>query len=107
MFLTAGSDQDRAKNLVLLKNLLTDAELEVRLRAAVSLILLGELAGRGVVVEALNSKNDWEQRHALRQLQRLTKPDQRDFAKARIEAIAADLKAHEETRRLAMQLNKK
>ena len=78
VFLAAGSDQDRAKNLVLLKNLLTDAELEVRLRAAVSLILLGELAGRGVVVEALNSKNDWEQRHALRQLQRLTKPDQRD-----------------------------
>lgn len=104
VFLAAGSDQDRAKNLVLLKNLLTDADLEVRLRAAVSLILLGELTGRGVVVEALNSKNDWEQRHALRQLLRLMKPDQRAFAKTRIEAIAADLKAHEETRRLATQL---
>lgn len=103
-FLAAGSDQDREKNLVLLKNLLIDTDVAVRLRAAVSLILLDDVTGRAVVLEALNSKTDWDQQRALQQLARLSKLDQRAFAKTRIEAIAADLKAHEETRRLAAQL---
>ena len=103
-FLAAGSDQDRAKNLVLLKNLLTDAVVEVRLPAAVSLILLEEVAGRRVIAEALNSKNDWDQRLALQQLARLTNPGQRAFAKERIAVIAADENAHEETRRAAERL---
>ena len=75
-----------------------------RLRAAVSSILLGDMTGRGVVLEGLNSKNDWDQQRALQQLERLLKPEQRAFAKTRIEAIAADLNAHNETRRLATQL---
>lgn len=103
-FLASGHEQDREKNLVLLKNLLIDTDVAVRLRASVSLILLGDVTGRAVVLEALNSKNEWDQQSALQQLARLTKPDQRAFAKMRIEAIAADLKAHEETRRLASQL---
>ena len=102
--LASGVDRDRAQNLPVLKNLLTDSQVSVRLRAAVSLISLEEATDRSVVLEVLNSKNEGEQRRALQQLARLKSPEQRAFAKQRIEALATDRTVHEETCRAARQL---
>lgn len=102
--LVAGTNQDRAKNLVILKNLLADADHEVRLRAAASLIRLNDANGRAVILESLNSTNEWHQQQAMERLARLGNPKLWAFAKKRIEAIAGDEKAQDETRQDAARL---
>ena len=94
----------RPENAVVLKSLLTDSVLVIRLRAAVGLILFEEPFGQDVILEALNSPNDWEHRQALEQLGRLPRLNQRTFALPRIKAIANDRLAHELTRAAANDL---
>ena len=104
--LSAAPPSDRARNAVVLKSLLTDNVLPIRIRAAVGLLLFGDTNGQNVIVEALNSKQEWEQRQTLEQLARLRNPSQRSFALARIKVIAANRLLHNETRRAASNLLK-
>lgn len=104
--LSVAPPSDRARNAVVLKSLLTDNVLPIRIRAAVGLLLFGDTNGQSVIMEALNSKQEWEQRQTLEQLAWLRNPSQRSFALARIKAIAADRRVYVETRRLASNLLK-
>jgi HEAT repeat protein len=104
--LSAVPPADRARNAVVLKSLLTDSVLPIRIRAAVGLLLFGDKNGQSVIMEALNSKQEWEQRQTLEQLARLRNPSQRSFALARIKAIAADRLVRVETRQAANNLLK-
>ncbi len=88
--LAAGQGDDQTKSLALLKSLLKDSAVGVRAAAAVSLIQLNDTSGRDVILEALNTPNPGDKYETIQQLTRLTLPAQLDFAKARLQAIAAD-----------------
>lgn len=68
--LAAGTGPQRERNLPILKNLLSDADLSVRLAAAVSLILLDQEAGRAPILAALTSNEPWMKTQALSELVR-------------------------------------
>ena len=88
--LAAANAADRPENLTLLKNLLKDEATHVRVAAAVSLILLKDLSGQPVILDALKSRNPGDKYHGVHQLDRLKQPQQLDFAKESLKSIAND-----------------
>ena len=102
--LAAAPPADRARNVIILKSLLTDDVTVIRVSAAVGLILLEDNSGESVILDALNAKDSWELRTVLAQLARTTNVNQRRFCRSRIEIIVKDQTVHEETRRAASRL---
>jgi HEAT repeat protein len=85
-----GKVADSEANLPILRQLLADPSPHVKVAAAVSLLLLGELAPRGDVLQWLNGPDVGERALALRQLARVKDPARLEFARAAIERIAKD-----------------
>jgi HEAT repeat protein/tetratricopeptide (TPR) repeat protein len=102
--LAEAAPQDAPGNVLVLTNLLADADARVRMRAAVSLLLLGQDRARQPVVEWLDSPNEWERSRTLEQLLRVHDPAQLTFVRTRVEALAADPAVHEDTSRLAQRV---
>ena len=102
--LAQGAKDDLHKNLVILRNLLGDAEVYVRIRAAVSLLLLGQDDARQPIFDWLKSDREWEVRQTLDQLARAKDRGKLAFARPQIEAIAADPAMSDDVRRLAKGL---
>jgi len=96
--------EDIEENQSILRNLLADTETSVRIRAAVSLLILGQEMTRGPLLEWLNSPNAWEKYQLLEQLGRVKEGEQLSFARKQLEAIAVDKSLDSEMRRLAQQL---
>jgi HEAT repeat protein len=88
--LAAGKGDDQTKSLALLNSLLKDSAVGVRTAAAVSLIQLNDISGREVLLEALSTSNSGDKYETIQQLTRLSEARQLDFAKQRLQAIAAD-----------------
>lgn len=95
---------DREKNVMILRNLLADADERVRLRAAVSLLLLGQDVAQRPILEWLAGTNEWRLRQLLEQLARVPKPATLQFVRERLKAIAADTAFRSETRTAARRL---
>ncbi|MCX7044492.1 MAG: HEAT repeat domain-containing protein [Candidatus Sumerlaeota bacterium] len=92
--LAEGAPADREKNIPILKGMLTDSSQEIRIRAAVSLLILGdEEAGRPVLLEYLNSDEKYLNFGVITQLTRIKDPASLKPFRARLEAIAAQLPA--------------
>lgn len=106
MYLAEGGEQDIPKNLVVLENLLADTDVPVRMRASVSLLILGQDVGRQPITEWLDSPNEWEKSQILEQLLRVKRQGQLGFARARIESIAGDPALREGMRKLAQRVLK-
>jgi HEAT repeat protein len=87
--LSEGTDSDLEANLPIVRNLLADGDETTRIRAAASLIILGNDAGQAVILEWLRS-DVWKKRQAMEQLLRLKDPARRAFAEKDIRAIAND-----------------
>jgi HEAT repeat protein len=97
---------ERERNATVLKNLLADADELVRVRAAVSLLIMGDEApARAPLLEAL-AVDPWKQGIALNELNRVKDAARLDFARPAIEALAAR-GANDELRRRAAQLLKR
>ena len=102
--LAEGGESETERNLVILRNLLADTEVRVRISAAVSLLILGQDVVQRQLLEWLGSASQWEQRFALEQLARVKEPARLRFALSRIEAIAKDQTVRRETRRAAQRI---
>ena len=98
--LAVKKEEDRKLNIPILNGMLTDSHPEVSLAAAVSLLILGQVAGQQPVLDGLKSES-WG--HALHELERLEK-SQRSFARNEIEAIANDPGKSDEIRQYARHL---
>ena len=83
---------ERATNLVILRNLLADSLAPVRTRASVSLLLLGQSDVEPLVRERLASADNSERGEILAQLTRLSAP-QLEFVRKEVETIVADSNA--------------
>ena len=105
--LAEGGDQDRERNVVILKQLLADDEVSVRVRSAASLLILGQDVAQRPILEWLASPNRWEMRAALIQLERVKDGKLLVFASRRLEAIAADTEFAADTRAHASSLLKR
>ena len=102
--LAEGGPEDREKNLPILRNLLADNDVSVRMTAAVSLLVFRQKLAERPVIEWLDSPTDWERRAILKQLVRIKDPARLSFARARIEACARDQSLHRETHKAARAL---
>ena len=102
--LAEGGKDDLQKNLPILRNLLADPEAAVRIRAAVSLLILGQELAQRPILEWLASPNDWEKLHTLKQLQRVRDASLLQFARRPIETIARDPTANRYAREAARQI---
>ena len=98
--LAEAGPKDRKLNIPVLKSLLTGDSANVRVAAAVSLLMLGQNDGRQPILDALKS-DGWGQ--ALQQLERLG-PGQCAFAQKEIKVIANDPTKAEEIRDKANSL---
>ena len=94
---------DRASNLTILRNLLGDAAPEVRIRAGVSLVCLGEPGADVSLRERLQAGDDSERSMILAQLDRLSGPQLEPFRKD-IQAIAANAREPQFIHTLAVKL---
>jgi len=101
--LAEGEQSDAEKNLPILRSLLGDNDITVRMRAAVSLLILGDEAARGPVLEWLDSPRAWENVQILYQLRRVRTADAVSFAIERIKAIASDVSLHRSTCKAAAE----
>ena len=99
--LADGNEADIEENVAILRNLLADTDGQVRMRAAISLLVLGQDIAKSTILEFLESPREWEKRQALQQLLRVESAARLRFARRQIEAIAADETAHKYTRRAA------
>ena len=88
--LAEGSEQDLPMNLSVLANLLTDADVSVRMSAAVSLLIVGQEMPREPIIGWLDSPDEWNKSRILVELLRVKGAGRLDFARARIQAMAAD-----------------
>ncbi|MBM4035256.1 MAG: hypothetical protein FJ291_26225 [Planctomycetes bacterium] len=102
--LAQGGKDDLDRNLVVLRQLLADAEISVRVRAAASLLILKQDIAQRTILEWLTSPNDWEKAHTLEQLGRVKDASLLRFARDAIQAIANDPNIHYETRAAAQRL---
>jgi len=98
------NEDDIEKNLIILRNLLADTDNFVRMRAAVSLLILEQEVAQRPILEWLSSPNFWEKRKILEQLARVKESEQLSFARKQIEAIAADKTIDVEIKKLAQRL---
>jgi HEAT repeat protein len=87
--LAEGTATDRDKNLAILNNLRGDADPGVRIRAQVSLLLLGERRVEAGLRDRLAAGDQSEQGDILGQLARVS-GQQLEFARKEIEAIAGN-----------------
>jgi HEAT repeat protein len=97
-----GADQDR--NLPVLRNLLADSSVSVRMSAAVSLLTLGQDEGQTAILEALRSHDRSAPGIAVWQLRRIKDPGRLDFARATLEAFVRDQAVDEPLRHDAAEL---
>lgn len=104
MALGEGSQEDREINLLILRNLCADGDLEVRISATVSLLMLGEQQVQQMLLEWLNLPRSQERSLVLKQLGRVRDATQLDFAREPLKKIAEDSDQHHNLRRAANQL---
>jgi HEAT repeat protein len=102
--LAEGGKDDLDTNIVVLRQLLADGEVSVRIRAAGSLLILKQDIAQRPILEWLTSPNDWEKAHTLEQLDRVKDGSLLRFARDAIQAIANDAGIHYETRAAARRL---
>lgn len=102
--LAEGSAAELPANLPVLKSLLADPGQEVRLEAAVSLLILGESVAEPPVLEWLERGDRWQKVRTVRALQRVPDGVRLAFARRPLEAIAADAAADEQLRKQASAL---
>jgi len=88
-----------------LKNLLADATVSVRVPAAVSLLILGQdAAAQRPLLEFLGRGNPWDKISVVRELGRVKDVSRWEFARPSIKAVAADMTIPDEFRRQALAL---
>lgn len=102
--LAEGTGEDRAKNLPVLRGLLGDENVGIRMNAAVSMLITGQEQTKSMILQWLDSPVRWEKRCILGILIRVKDPSKLDFAGERIEAIANDISEEEEVRKAARSL---
>jgi HEAT repeat protein/tetratricopeptide (TPR) repeat protein len=90
--LAEGKGEDLARNLPILRNMLADGAPQVRMAAAVSLLLLGEEAARAPILEWLGSASAWEQRLIVGQLARVKDRALLAFARQQIDAVPEEIR---------------
>jgi HEAT repeat protein len=95
---------DREVNLPILRNLLADTYGPVRMRTAVSLLILGHDVAQRPILEWLSAANEGDKRQMLEQLARVTEGARLTFARQPITRLAADQTLHESIRQIAQSL---
>jgi HEAT repeat protein len=83
-----GSSDDKAKNIPILRNLLGDADVQVRVTSAVSLLLLGEKDVETHIVAWLKSPEHSERNSTLNQLDRVKDGRLLVFAREPLQTLA-------------------
>lgn len=86
--LAESSPGDRPQNLPVLRNLLADEHVPVRIAAAVSLFILGERDVQAAILGWLESSEVWQADETLRQLERVRDGGSLVFARAAIQRLA-------------------
>jgi HEAT repeat protein len=102
--LAEGRGVDQDLNLPVLRDLLADSSVPVRMSAAVSLLTLGQDEGQTAILEALRSHDRSAPGIALWQLRRLKDRGRLDFARATLEALVRDQAVDEPRRHDAAKL---
>jgi HEAT repeat protein/predicted negative regulator of RcsB-dependent stress response len=102
--LAEGGQDDIARNLPILRNLLADAAENVRMAAAVSLLIMGQKEAQPPILEWLDAAQAWQRSAILDQLKRVDDAAQLAFAHPKIAAIAADTAESDDLRQLARAL---
>lgn len=92
--LAEGAAGDEAKNLPILRNLLADAEMHVRMAAAVSLLVLGQKDVERQILAWLDSPDRWEPRQIALRLDRVEDGKSLVFARDRIEKLSEQFWRH-------------
>jgi HEAT repeat protein len=98
------AQQDAGKNVPILRNLLADTDVDVRISAAVSLLLLEQDAARPPVLDWLERGERWEKACTLRELRRVSDRSLLDFAHSVILRCASDTTLDDDARRNAQAL---
>ncbi len=102
--LAGGKGNEREKNLPVLRGLLGDESVGIRMQAAVSLLMSGEDGAQAMILQWLDSKEPRERVWIIRLLHRVKEPSKLAFAISRLKAIAGDLTLDRETREAAQKL---
>ncbi|MDB5389546.1 MAG: hypothetical protein JWM11_5192, partial [Planctomycetaceae bacterium] len=89
------ANDDRPRNILILKNLLADNRFEVRVCAAASLLILGSNEGESVLRQSLTYQQDYGTQQyqiveTIAQLNRVADLTQIQFTREQLEAIAAN-----------------
>lgn len=92
--LAEGAAGDEAKNLPILRNLLADPEMHVRMAAAVSLLVLGQKDIERQILAWLDSPDRWEPRQIALRLDRVEDGNALVFARDRIEKLSKQYWRH-------------
>ena len=95
---------EKQKNIIVLRTLLADSENIVRVKAAISLIVLGENIGEKMILGALNSGREWEKNQILEQFARISEIPKWDFARPAVSSISSDLSLSGALRKRAKKL---
>jgi hypothetical protein len=81
---------DAGQNIVILKNLLADSNVGVRISAAVSLLILEQDVARAPLLDWLEKGARWEKERTVRELNRVAGSSRLGFAHVALRAIAED-----------------
>jgi HEAT repeat protein len=100
------SPEDVEENVTILKNLLADTAVAVRIPAAVSLLLLAQDSARPSILAWLDTGERWEKRGILMELRRVIDPACLEFARPALAAAANATDNDGETKKLAKALLK-